>query len=147
MKEPLSDPPPRMNYLDTTTMISTTTTTQQQTARNEIDEKFLGLLSATGLTTPTSGTTTTQRNNSSTSPPTTSDNDPPSPKLVSLLKDLFPLLTETEIKQYVTGLQGIGFDPDCESRYYIQEDDLTFMKKLHRRYFVAEIVGNQLSSC
>ena len=149
-------------YLDSlmTTMPSTTTTS---TTRNEIDERFLGLMreqqqlpSGTGESTafsfsPATPPFTTTSSSSTATAATIDRNDDNDnehhaqvwyDKIYTLLQDVFPSLSEAERQRYTKGLLGIGFDPDCESRFYLREEDLaSFMKVLHRRYFVAEIVG------
>ena len=148
--------PPPATYLDRTMPQSALQ------ARNEIDERFLGLMSASGLSgkATTSSTTispiatTPQKSiDSSTKTPAASalprdstpivEDDNNNDEIESLLQDIFPSLPATEIQRYAAGLRNIGFDPACESRFYLQADDLTFMKLLHGRYFVAEIVGHE----
>ena len=123
---------------------------QQQQPVNEIDQKFLGLMSASGLsgatTAPTIPTPMPTASAELATPTSTRQEDSTSSSnegIASLLRDLFPGLDTLEIQRYAAGLQSLGFDPNCESRYYLQAQDLTFMKVLHRRYFVAEIIGHE----
>ena len=135
------------NYLDTLMSPSPPSTSA---ARNEIDERFLGLMrtSDLGSTTSSLKKETFQKRQSPTTARWTAsqtESDDANPemthKIIGFLEDIFPSLSEPELHRYATGLQAIGFDPNCELRFYLQEQDLDFMKVLHRRYFVAEIVG------
>lgn len=55
--------------------------------------------------------------------------------LQDFLSSLFPSLNHVDSFEYAKELEKIGFDPDCESSFELQYDDISFMKRLHRRYF------------
>lgn len=57
------------------------------------------------------------------------------------LLDVIPTLSPMYVQRYAKNLVKIGFDPDCDTRYELRFEDLSFMKLLHQRYFYHEIIG------
>ena len=57
------------------------------------------------------------------------------------LLSIIPKLNPNDIRAYATGLDKIGFNPDCITQCELRYEDLNFMKVLHRRYLFNEVTG------
>jgi hypothetical protein len=62
-------------------------------------------------------------------------------RLEGWLLDMIPTLHPGDVEHYAAGLAEIGFDPECESRFELLVDDLSFMKLLHRRFVYNEVTS------
>ena len=54
-----------------------------------------------------------------------------------------PSLQDAERATYAEGLTGLGFRPQCASARELKDEDLDFMKPLHRRFLYKEITGEE----
>lgn len=59
------------------------------------------------------------------------------------LLSIIPALNDHDVEYYSTGLNKIGFSPNCVTMCELQFSDLDFMKLLHRRYLFNEVTGNE----
>jgi len=57
------------------------------------------------------------------------------------LLSIIPTLNPNDVRAYTSGLDKIGFNPDCITQCELRYEDLTFMKVLHRRYLFNEVTG------
>ena len=57
------------------------------------------------------------------------------------LLSIIPKLNPNDIRAYASGLDKIGFNPNCITQCELRYEDLTFMKVLHRRYLFNEVTG------
>lgn len=71
-----------------------------------------------------------------------SDDDEDAVEAVGVwLSEIIPTLRDSDNVTYSRKLVAIGFDPGCVTQCELTWDDLSFMKLLHRRYFLHEITG------
>ena len=57
------------------------------------------------------------------------------------LLSIIPKLNPNDVRAYASGLDKIGFSPDCITQCELRYEDLNFMKVLHRRYLFNEVTG------
>ena len=57
------------------------------------------------------------------------------------LLSIIPSLNANDVRAYASGLDKIGFNPNCITQCELRYEDLTFMKVLHRRYLFNEVTG------
>jgi len=62
-------------------------------------------------------------------------------KIEEWLLSIIPTLNPNDVRAYTSGLDKIGFNPDCITQCELRYEDLTFMKVLHRRYLFNEVTG------